>query len=250
MSSELGNRLRVGVFGDPGYLLRRRYTEPYTDREPGMMLDLRSQVLQGIIHVRSDACNAGYGDEVNEAARLFRDEADPVPGARRGKQEDEVEPGLVRVDLQLARFFGRQVDNKRSVRSRLCCVVREPFEPVFKDRIIVAEYDYGDIRFLPDAPDHIENHPECGPLLERPLGGELYGGPVGHGVREGYAQLYDVRAALDELQHEVNSQFRRRIARGHVIDERNPVPLFQFLELIGYSAHMFWSWNLSRIRRQ
>ena len=119
----------VSVFGDPGYLLRRRYAEPNAYGEPGMMLDLRSQVLEGIIHVRPDACNACHGDEINETARLFRNEADPLPGARRGKQEDEVESRLVRVDFQFASFFGRHVDGKHSVRTGPGGVAQQRAEP-------------------------------------------------------------------------------------------------------------------------
>ena len=136
-------------------------------------------------------------------------------------------------------FFRGVINNQNTICTSLFGRCHECGDPHAFDRVGVTHQHHGCFLIgLAELPQQRQGLMQTHPMGNRPLGSTLDHGPVGHGIREGYAKLDDVCPTLDQRMQQRNGQFRRRIARHDVGDEPLAALFRQCGKGVSNTAHL------------
>src|SRR5229473_6253142 len=105
-----------------------------------------------------------------------------------------------------------------------------------KNRVIVAEQDQRDKRFLAQLRDHREYRRQRRPRLQSARTRALIRRPVRHRVGKWYTQFDDIGAARLEFEHQPRGRFDAGVARHDKRDQRRFIACAQLPEFLRDSA--------------
>ena len=211
-----------GAVGETGHLLRLLRRGDAEAHGAGDGTGLPHQLHHGP-DVRGDlAAGAGDthgGDDVQEAAGLPGDHGDAVLGGG-GHQGDQIQAVPLADGLELLLLLKGHVRQDEAVDANAGAGGDEPLRAVGEHHVGVGHEHHGDGDIFPQLPDHVEDLIRGNAAGQCPDVGRLDDGTLGGGVREGDAQLNEIRSGPDSLPDHPDGGLQVRVAAGDEGDER------------------------------
>ena len=106
-----------------------------------------------------------------------------------------MESGLGRRHTQFRVLFGRQIHHDKAIHPGVAGIAREIFGAVDVDGVVIAhENQRGAVVGFAEVAHLLQDRPQRGPGPQRPQAAGLDRRTIGHGIREGHAELDHIGA--------------------------------------------------------
>ena len=173
------------------------------------------------------AGDSGERHAVDESARARHKTREPVVGSRWRVQVDPREPFGIERDVELGRFFGRQIGNDDARRSRLSGIRGEAAKApaIPQEGIRVPHQEHRRVALAHDRRRLRDAVRQGYPLVKGDLARALDRRAVGERVAEWHPELQHVRSAVERGSYQRARRGAIRVPHGEVDDDRKPLRL-------------------------